>query len=163
MSALTIATPPSYSSSMYTASNLGRSDLLCPRVWISLSLSPSSVPTRYVLSGLALASFPLSAFGAPFASSCHRSLLPPASYKDAGGNLFILASRNGMPRSFKEAASARLPTRRCSARNTTESALAIFHSHLLALILSRSLILRHLGLPIQTRLSGQVFTVNVIS
>lgn len=58
------------------------------RFWVSRSLfSPSSVLLsylRYVLSGLAS---PLhlfsSPFGAPFASSCHRFLLPPASYKDA--------------------------------------------------------------------------------
>lgn len=60
------------------------------RFWLSRSLSlflPFSVflsYLRYVLSGLAS---PLhlfsSPYGAPFASSCHRFLLPPASYKDA--------------------------------------------------------------------------------
>lgn len=109
-----VATTPSCSpSSMYAASNLGRSDLARPLLK-SISLSPSpSLPFFhiYVLSGLAspLHLFP-SPSGAPFVSSCHRFLLPSTAYKDAG-NLFILASRNGMPRSVEEeAAGARLPT-----------------------------------------------------
>jgi len=134
----------------FQSRQIGSSLSARPPLPVSVSLF-HTYAVRVEWSRLALASFPLSAFGAPFASSCHRSLLPPASYKDAGGNLFILASRNGMPRSSEETASARLPTRRCSVRNTAESALAIFHGHLPAWVLSRSLILRRLGLAFPFR------------
>lgn len=135
----------------YTRLPISVDPIFPARFWVSLLLSLSllfsfilsfSLPffrLRYVLSGLAsplhLSRFP----DAPFASSCHRSLLPPASYKDVG-NLFILASRDRMPRSVEKAAGARLPTRRlcaggpCSPKYRTRrhSVLGIFHGLFLA-------------------------------
>lgn len=133
----------------YTRLPISVDPIFPARFWVSLLLSllfsfilSFSLPffrLRYVLSGLAsplhLSRFP----DAPFASSCHRFLLPPASYKDVG-NLFILASRDRMPRSVEKAAGARLPTRRlcaggpCSPKYRTRrhSVLGIFHGLFLA-------------------------------
>lgn len=128
------------------------------RFWVSFSL-PFSVflsYLRYVLSGLAS---PLhlfsSPFGAPFACSCHRFLLPPASHKDAQETCLSLhpamgccdrSRRRLQAFAFQHITVCVQPDR----AHRNPASFVVFHDLLLASVLSRFLFavsyrLHHVG------------------
>lgn len=149
-----------------------RGDIVRVRTSLFLSLSLSSFFSflsylRYVLSGLAspLHLFP-SPFGAPFTSSCHRFLLPPASYKDAQETCLSLLSRDGMPRDRSRRRLQALAFQHvaaCVCRRATLTEIprpsSSFTTSFSPSVLSRFLSAVS-GMPIQAHLSGKVFTVN---
>lgn len=127
---------------------------------------------RYVLSGLAS---PLhlfsSPFGAPFASSCHRFLLPPASYKDAQETCLFLhpamGCRDRLRRRLQALAFQHIAAPVCmrTARSPKSRVLRLSRppfsprSSFAFSSLSRTISTMS-GMPIQAHLSGKVFTVN---